>query len=1337
MATRQAPRRPGRVRRWVVRPIFWGAALLLLLLAAGLWYLQTAAMAERLRGFVVARVSEALGRPIEVGRVALDLWPPGIEAWDVVLPGPGPGDRPVAEVPAMRLDASLTGLRKPVLRLRRLWLERPRFYLEVGADGSLNLPLPESSGKEGGNLEVVVGELAVEDGTFDLNELSVPLSLEATQVRVSAHGTQSLLDKGELGPDVGTDGLEGRVSAERVAVTLPRGRAYPVSLEGAFDLDPGVVAFRDVRFAGHHLEATSSGAYTFRKGERLLKVEAQARGDAAVLTDLGYLAPGELGGRFDFTGELNWNAGEWLLSGQLGSERLVAPPREITAIAASLTGTKESIEVDLLSATHAGGQLSGPISIGLAGNSTPVGLALQARGLSAGKLFADLGLDLPMLASDVSGRVVYRFEVEQPLEGSGRADLVLSAAGASPTTLPLSGPAALEVNRGTLTGTGIHLAGPQQEVTISDLAVDLGTGDGGLAFQVLSQDVGRLGPLLPLGKAGEPPELWLPTAGSGLLSGSLSFGKGSSGRGAGVEATIAFDLDRVIAPGARADHLGGTILVNERAVESLDLSLSRGTAGLTLQGRVPFEEAGGAMVLDIEARGWPLEEVRAFVPVDLPLAGPVTGTLSLAGDPDALRGELAARLAPAEVAGLAADELTVRLRFAPDALDFEEARLELPAGEITGHGRIGLAEGAAMDLTLESPALDLGAEPFHSLLAGRLSGTGVLTGRFEGSLDSPRAVLRFEVPELESLAHDFGVAELDARWEGGRLTTSARLADLLTVEGGGALSDERADLRFAVEANDLATLVLALAGQPLPGLAGRFAGEITVAGRTSDPQVRVVLPTVEGTVSGLKLASLEPVQARITSQAIHLDSFYLGNREPGNAAEGSEVFVGGSIGLGDGETAAGALDLNVQGTLPARWLEPFLPGVRLAGTVNALGSVGGTVEALKLDGQADFADGRVIVSGFPHALDDLEAVVFVYPDRLVIDTVTGRLAGGTIRASGDVGLGAKPFEDYELQARATNLRLRYPEGWTIEADALLTLEPTPGGRIIQGTVALERAAYRQNMKLSLFELLAGFLRRQRVEVALAESPLSAFELNVHVVGPDALQVRNNVANLDGSIAIDVRGTLARPVPVGQVEVEPEGKLVYGENEYEVERGLVTFSTLDRIDPEIYLVATSRVREYQITLNLTGTLEKLNATFASDPPLPNLDVIALLTTGEQLQNEAAGSTEGVGTAGAEAFLYNQLGSAISGRVKSLFRFDKFRIDPLAAAGGSVDSARVLVGKQISRDLFVTYQTGLSSNDEYLVQAEWRVAPGLTVVLSAQQGEQEKEHFAVDLRWEKRF
>ena len=79
----------------------------------------------------------------------------------------------------------------------------------------------------------------------------------------------------------------------------------------------------------------------------------------------------------------------------------------------------------------------------------------------------------------------------------------------------------------------------------------------------------------------------------------------------------------------------------------------------------------------------------------------------------------------------------------------------------------------------------------------------------------------------------------------------------------------------------------------------------------------------------------------------------------------------------------------------------------------------------------------------------------------------------------------------------------------------------------------------------------------------------------------------------------MQGTLAAPVVFGTVEAEPGGTLIYSDNEYEVERFLLTFNNPNRIDPIIDLVARTEVRSYDITLNLSGTLDRLDTRFTSD------------------------------------------------------------------------------------------------------------------------------------------
>src|SRR6185436_3225037 len=156
----------------------------------------------------------------------------------------------------------------------------------------------------------------------------------------------------------------------------------------------------------------------------------------------------------------------------------------------------------------------------------------------------------------------------------------------------------------------------------------------------------------------------------------------------------------------------------------------------------------------------------------------------------------------------------------------------------------------------------------------------------------------------------------------------------------------------------------------------------------------------------------------------------------------------------------------------------------------------------------------------------------------------------------------------------------------------------------------------QDIQTETLPLLLQALERQRLEVAETDELLATTQLNVHVSGPDALRVRNNVADLRGDLDLWVRGTLAAPVVFGRAEMDPGGKLIYADNDYEVERFLLTFSNPNRIDPIIDLVARTRVRSYDVTLNLSGTVERLNTQFTSDEGLADLEVLALLFGGQE-------------------------------------------------------------------------------------------------------------------------
>lgn len=546
------------------------------------------------------------------------------------------------------------------------------------------------------------------------------------------------------------------------------------------------------------------------------------------------------------------------------------------------------------------------------------------------------------------------------------------------------------------------------------------------------------------------------------------------------------------------------------------------------------------------------------------------------------------------------------------------------------------------------------------------------------------------------------------------------------------LTDSASDLRFQFHGDDPQRL-LALLGGNLPAtLEGAYDGAITVH-QTEDaatPDVEVTVDSLTARYREQTLKTLEPIRVQVDPDGVRIRSLYLGS-EDGT----SEVFLGGLVGFGD----TGDLDLHVQSTLGAHWLELFVTGLEAHGQVDVLATIRGTIEKPRLNGEAEVRDGSVIANGFPHSLDDIQGLALFYPQQIVLDHLTGHIAGGTVRLTGTARPDAtQPFGiGYRLQLDGHDLELRYPSDWRVRGGAQLVFSSTPDGRTLRGVVNLERALYVKDVRVGPIQLLQNFLRRNPQRLGETDEALRSTQLQVQIEGRQALRVRNNLGDVTGDVDLVVRGSLARPVLFGRVVVNSGSQLTYAGNKYEVVRGELNFANPYRIDPYIDLVAEATIREYDVTLDLSGSLERPNATFSSNPPLSDLDVLALLATGRTTgttQSTTAIPVDSSTSGGAaEGFLYGQAAGLVAERVNSLFGLDKFQIDPLAGNSGNLSSARVTVGKQLSKDVVATYSYDPSTTEVQILQVEWRITRGLALILT-QNGD---NTYAVDAKWEKRF
>jgi hypothetical protein len=1336
---RPRPGRPGRLRRWVVRPFFWGLLLVTVFVAGSWFFFQSRFAREKALERGVAGLSKYLHRDVSIGSVDFTLFPAAIELRDVVIPGPHRGDPAVARVPLVEVLVSVQSLRKRVLDIDEIEVFRPQVYLQFNPDGSSNLPdfgSPSPSGPS--RVDVRIGHILVQDGVLRLNERQSPLQLDARAV------WGRLIGRAERGGK-GGDRLDVLATAQEVVTTLPRAKPYPltVSAKGSIVPEAGRIQLASVRLAGPDLKGTAGGFIAYRAKERRVDLNLQAEAAAHWVNRVGYAdqpLAGPVSGRAHFV----WTPAGWSYGGTATSPRLIALGRVIQDVQAKFTGGPDGVDVQVERARYAGGEMKGLVSVDIAekGPGTPVSLDFDLADMSIHQLLADQfpGQELP-IAGGLSGRTrgtfEYRFNSERVLAGSGRADLQVR--GTTETGLPVEGNLPVTLDRGVLAGRDLHLTLPGQEVTSPAFTYDLQHDRGQVDFQVASRDVGPLAPVvLGAPKRGEPAAFWFPSAGHGTAQETIAFaGKDYSLR-------LGLDLQDVVAPVTVADRVHGSLTLGPRAVDDLRLEMTRGVGALMVTGRVPLAAAGQKtaaqpLALAIDAEAWPAAGLAYLVAPELlqHFAGELSGRVDLTGFEDHLNGRVNASVVDLVAYGVPLGKARAGIAFDGGRITVEQGQVDTAAGTLFAHGSFEPATGA-LGFTVHGASLSLDADPFRRFLDGELAGKASVEATIGGTLERPQATVSMRGQDLVLRGQPLGQqgeTSAAATWDGERVSVHGSFLGLAAFQGNGRLDRQGADVAVDLRSDHLGVLARSLSPQPLPEFSGSLAGSAALRAdfMAGTYHAAVRLPELRLQYRQRTIANREPVAVDLTPEGATIESFYMA--EPGTE---NELIASGTIGFAKGLP----LGLKFQSTLSATWAGLFLPpDYRVEGALDLLGAVRGTLGDPVLSGQGEVRGGRLIVPSFAQSIDDINGFLDFTHDRISLSVPHARMGTtGTLAVSGNLTLpGPGRKLAYNFNARASDISLRFPDFLNNRGDANLSLISSDAGRLITGEVKLDRSLYVEDINVDLLRLVqAALFQRQTLTLAETDSVQATTQLNIGIRGPEALRVRNNVANLQGSVNLTVQGTLARPVVFGNVTFASGGTLDYNDNRYEVQRGQLTFSNPSRIDPVIDLLATTEVQGFHITLNLGGTLERPDIHLASDSNLADLEIFSLIAgsqrpTEDPLAPPTTAEQQAAPNQLAREFLYGQAASAITKRVGTLFRFDRFQIDPVAQAGQTGGGVGVTVGKRLSKDIFVTYSTEPTTSQQYIVQVEWRVRQNLTLVLT-QAGD---GTYAIDAQWQRRF
>src|SRR5262249_17097651 len=271
-----------------------------------------------------------------------------------------------------------------------------------------------------------------------------------------------------------------------------------------------------------------------------------------------------------------------------------------------------------------------------------------------------------------------------------------------------------------------------------------------------------------------------------------------------------------------------------------------------------------------------------------------------------------------------------------------------------------------------------------------------------------------------------------------------------------------------------------------------------------------------------------------------------------------------------------------------------------------------------------------------------------------------RTGGGTVTFGGYAVAGSKKL-NFDLTVHGQDVRLRYPPGVSSNATPDLRWSGSTSESTLSGDVTVNKLSLQPRFDF------ASYMARSAQQNALPQTNqlLNGIHLDIHVVTAPELQMQTASIRLSGDADLRLRGTAAKPVIVGRADVI-EGEVFFNGTKYRLERGDVSFINPVTTTPVLDLQATTRVRDYDISLNLNGPVDRPSVTYRSEPPLPTSDIIALLAFGQtseqSAQLQSAGNELSFDAGASSAILNAALNATVSSRVQRLFGVSRIKIDP---------------------------------------------------------------------------
>lgn len=1316
-----APPRRRRVLKFLLLTALAGVLAL-----AGLgWYATTNSFQSMVRRRLVAELERVSGGRVELGGFHTIPFRLRIDVRDLTIHGrEGAGDVPLVHVDRLLARIKIISILATEIGFDSLVLDQPVVHVIVYRDGTTNQPQPKLETPSGFTSEQLfalrIAHLEVNQGQLLWNDQKVPIDLKAADV--FADGNYSFLHR-RYDVDVNVGKIDARYGGYRPVAW---------SGEGHFSLSEDALNIKSLKAVSGRSQLEASGRLTsFLQpqfvGQYNLSLDLT---DAAAVLRTSELRRGTL----QVSGKGSWTSQIFSSAGKLAASDVEWRDKSLTVSRTSFNTEfkvdSQKLALSALQVNLFGGDVRGDAEIvNWLSSSSPGKRAknrdlqqgivrLNVKDLSVRDLTSAIASLRPLqemkLGGLASGAVDTRWRGSFNAAESEIAIDVAPPAQLAAGQLPLNAHARATYRQapGELAVSEFNAGTRATRLRASGTLARHAT----LRLSVNSSDLAELDPILT--------DLGFRAKSEVQMHGSASFNGTAAGHLSGIALSGKLQAENFQISMPESSATATKTFRGDLLEADIQLSPERFAAhhGVLRNGRSVVNFSGDAELDDWQFTGdSPFSGHVAAQSADvgdvMNVAGlvyPVTGKLNFSLEADGTRsepeGQGVVRLSEATVHGRSVQQLDSRFSLRGSQLSLHDIRVAYFDAEVTGSGTYDFANGV-FHFDLAGHNFDLAAVPALQSSQLPLKGRLDFEAHSSGTVQAPAINATVRLRDLVVGQEPAGEYVFNATTHGADVQLQGRSQFKqaeLNIDGNVHVRDQwpaNLDLHFAhLDVDPILRIYL---NKYVTGHS-EADGELHLQGPLLKPRELEVTSNIGNFYADLEHVQIRnsgPIRFAFANQTISVQQLRL-------IGAGTDLSVTGTAAL----TGDQHLSLQAQGSAGLGLLHSVSPDFTSSGAVAVDVSVGGTIPHPAWQGSLQINNGTIQYSDLPSALSEINGRMVFNQDRLQIETLSARVGGGAVNFGG-YATAYRNQLNFDLTLNGHDVRLRYPQGVSSMTDAQLRWSGTSAASTITGDATLTKLAITPGFDF------ASYLSSSSQTVVLPQTNplLSRIALDLHIVTTPELQMQTAAVRLSGNADFHLRGTAAKPVLLGRADVI-EGEVYFNGAKYRLERGDITFTNPITTTPALDLQATTRVRDYDITLTLNGPIDKLKLNYRAEPPLSQADIISLLAVGQTQEQNAqlqqSGQSPYVQQA-SSAVLAEAINSALSNRSQRLFGISHIKVDPQGISSETTPVQptplpAVTIEQQVRENITLTYTTNVAQTSQQIIQGEYNITRDVMIV-----------------------